>query len=83
MKTTIEIPDALFREAKAAAQYRGVSMKEFLAEAVRAELRRKTAVSAKPWMKAFGSLRTPHSENRKVERIIEKEFECIEGEDWR
>jgi len=38
MRTTIDIPDALFREIKSAAALRGESLKGFLLKAVRAEL---------------------------------------------
>ena len=38
MKTTVEIPDDLFREAKAAAAGRGLSLKTFLTEALKEKL---------------------------------------------
>ncbi len=39
MRTTIDIPDALFRQLKARAALRGETLKECLLRAVRAELR--------------------------------------------
>jgi len=38
MKTTIEMPDDLFRKAKAVAALRGQSMKEWLTELLRREI---------------------------------------------
>ena len=38
MKTTIEMPDALFRRAKAAAALQGLSMKEWLTNLLRREI---------------------------------------------
>jgi hypothetical protein len=38
VKTTVEIPDALFREAKATAAREGISLKEFFTEAVARKL---------------------------------------------
>jgi hypothetical protein len=38
MKTTLELPDALFREAKATAARRGTSLKALFTEALRREL---------------------------------------------
>ncbi len=38
MRTTIDIPDKLFRRMKATASYRGLSMKSFIALAVEHEL---------------------------------------------
>jgi hypothetical protein len=40
MKTTVELPDGLFREAKATAAWRGASLKDFFREAVEEKLRR-------------------------------------------
>ncbi|MEZ5401418.1 MAG: hypothetical protein R2729_17235 [Bryobacteraceae bacterium] len=57
MKTTIEIPDALFRRAKATAAGEGKSLKEFVTEAVAAKLGvREEASQEPPWMGAFGGL---------------------------
>lgn len=85
VKTTVEIPDAIFRQAKAAAAHQGLSLKEFFTDAVRLKLRNQSA-GAKgppPWMKAFGGLRDLHRENRRISKIIEEEFEVVDDEDWR
>ena len=42
MKTTLELPDQLFRTAKATAAERGRTLKEFMTEAVRESCRRAT-----------------------------------------
>ena len=85
MKTTVEIPDPLFRQAKATAAQRGISLKDFFTEAVKAQLRSKAgrATPDKPWRKAFGGLRDIHRENQRVDRLISEEFERIEPEAWR
>lgn len=89
MKTTVEMPDALFRKAKATAAERGVSLKELLTDAVREHLQRGVAdtirhkSSAPPWMSAFGGLRALHKETKKINRILQQEFEQIEEEEWR
>jgi len=85
VKTTMEIPDRLFRQAKAAAAQEGQSLKEFFTEAVRRQLQRRAAESTAnhPWRKAFGGLQDLHRETRRVEHIIEEEFETIDAEDWR
>ncbi len=38
MRTTIDLPDPLFREVKSTAAARGLKLKEFIAEALRAAL---------------------------------------------
>lgn len=87
VKTTVEIPDPIFRQAKAVAAERGISLKEFFTVAVREQLRRTVGDTGKsadpPWKKAFGGLRDLHKENKRIERIIAKEFERIDEEEWR
>jgi hypothetical protein len=36
MKTTVEIPDSLFAEAKTLADYRGITLRQLILEALRA-----------------------------------------------
>jgi hypothetical protein len=92
MKTTVEIPDALFRKAKATAAERGVSLKGLLTDAVREYLNRsgdssksKLSAPAPPpvWMSAFGGLRNLHKETKRINRVLEQEFERIEEDQWR
>jgi hypothetical protein len=85
VKTTIELPDPIFRRAKAAAAAQGKSLKVFFTEAVQQRL---TAASNSPagpkrWEKAFGGLRDLHRENLRIARLIEAEFETIDQEQWR
>ena len=85
MKTTVELPDALFRRAKAVAAERGESLKDFFTEAVSDRLRRQSdpANRVKPWEKAFGDLRDLHKENKRLDKLISDEFGHIEEEQWR
>jgi hypothetical protein len=85
VKTTVEIPDPLFRRAKAVAAYSGISLKDFLTEALREKLRQlgQGAPPEKPWMKAFGGLRELHTETKRIDRVIAREFEQIDEEEWR
>lgn len=43
MRTTVDLPDPLFRKMKATAALRGVSLKEFLLSAVQHELAKKAS----------------------------------------
>jgi hypothetical protein len=81
MKTTLEIPDAIFRRAKSAAAGRGIPFREFVTEAVKDKLVADAKVAEKPWMAAFGKLHHLRRENARISRIIEEEFEQIEAED--
>lgn len=81
MKTTLEIPDAIFRRAKSAAARRGIPLREFVTEAVRDKLGNRGKGMHKPWMEAFGKLRRLRKETSRINRLIEDEFEKIEAED--
>jgi hypothetical protein len=81
MKTTLEIPDPIFRRAKSAAADRGIPFREFVTEAVRDKLATDAKTMEKPWMAAFGKLRHLRKETAKIDRIVEEEFEQIEAED--
>jgi len=81
MKTTLEIPDTIFRRAKSAAADRGIPLREFVTEAVQDKLVTDAKATEKPWMEAFGKLRHLRKETAKINRMIEEEFEQIEAED--
>lgn len=80
MKTTVEIPDSIFRRAKSAAAQRGIPLRALISEAIADKLQIDDA-GGKPWMTAFGKLRHLRKETAKINRTIEEEFEQIEPED--
>ncbi|HEX4076543.1 MAG TPA: hypothetical protein VHX49_14170 [Candidatus Acidoferrales bacterium] len=77
MKTTVEIPEDVFRRAKSAAAKRGIPLRELVTEALKDKLDERPGTNAKPWMAGFGKLRVPRKENARINRIIEREFERI------
>jgi len=81
MKTTLEIPDIIFRRAKSAAAQRGIPLREFITEAVKDKLAGNGATVDAPWMAAFGKLRRLRKETTRINRLIEAEFEQVEAED--
>jgi hypothetical protein len=81
MKTTLEIPDAIFRRAKSVAAELGIPFRELVSEALADKLRAQSDRNSKPWMKTFGKLRHLHKETVRINRIIEQEFDQIEAED--
>ena len=86
MKTTIEIPDPIFRKAKSKAAERGQSLKAFVNEALEQKLvaRATRSRSGNPeWMRGFGGLRRLKKETRRVQARIDATFEVIEPEDRR
>ena len=85
LKTTIDIPDDVFRRAKATAAADGKSLKEFFTTAIQAQLRQRSdaGLLEPPWEKAFGGLRDLCRENRRIERLIKAEFGTIDEDEWR
>jgi hypothetical protein len=84
MKTTLEIPDPLFRKAKARAAERGQSLKDLVAEALQEKLAGRTGQAPPqepPWMQGFGALRRLHRETRRIQASIAEAFDVIEPED--
>ncbi len=80
MKTTLEIPDVLFRKAKSVAAQRGIPLRQLVTEAVQEKL--KTTSEERPWMKHIGKLKHLRSERKQVEKRVEKAFEQIDSEIW-
>ncbi len=78
MKTTLEIPDFLFRRAKSVAAERGIPLRQFVTEAVQEKLR--IAPQEKPWTKHLGKLKHLHKERKQIEQRVEQAFEQIDQE---
>ena len=81
MKTTLEIPDFLFRRAKSVAAERGIPLRQFVTEAVQEKL--KITAQDKPWMKHLGKLKHLHKERKQIEKRVKEAFEQIDQEHWR
>ena len=84
MKTTIDIPDPLFRRAKSKSAERGQTLKEFVAEALHEKLAAnasKVSLGEPAWMHGFGKLRRLHKETVRIQARIDEAFEVIEAED--
>ena len=83
MKTTIELPDDLFRNAKATAARRGTALKQFVQEALQEKLAREKdstgAQLAGVWPVPPPDV--PIEELRRIHAIIEADSEQIDYED--
>jgi hypothetical protein len=84
VKTTIELPDELFREAKATAARRGIALREFVHDALAEKLARENGAG----IESSGTGRwpvpppdIPSDEIWRVQAIIDAEFDQIEPED--
>ncbi|HET8924426.1 MAG TPA: hypothetical protein VFN26_15690 [Candidatus Acidoferrum sp.] len=83
MKTTLEIPDTIFRRAKSKAAQRGISLREFVTEAVKDKLAANAGTGEKSWVKHMGKLKHLHKETEYINRRIEEDSEKIDAEMWR
>jgi len=83
MKTTLEIPDDLYRRTKATAALRGESLKDFVTEALKTHLERQASGSSTQWgwRSVFGKARREDVEA--VDAITAAEFERIDPDEWR
>jgi hypothetical protein len=82
MKTTIEIPDPLFRRAKSTAAECGLSLKQLVTEALQEKLAARTGRNVEPgWMAGFGKLRRLRRETARIQVRIDGLFETVEPED--
>jgi hypothetical protein len=82
MKTTLEIPDAVFRRAKARAAQRGIPLRQFVTEAVEEKLRTASRPGKDPWPGLAIQLQHLRHETSRIHKLIEDEFEQIEPEEW-
>ena len=83
LKTTLEIPDPVFRRAKSVAAARGIPLREFVTEAVKDKLASNAKASERPWVKHMGKLKHLRKESARINRLIEEDSEKIDVEMWR
>lgn len=81
MKTTLEIPDPIFRRAKARAAERKIPLRQFVTDAVAEKLESESRGGVKAVLKLAGGLRHLRKETARINRIIEREFETVEPEE--
>lgn len=82
MKTTLEMPDAVFRRAKSKAAEQGIPLRQFVTQAVEEKLRNSSSAQDRPWMKHVGKLKHLHKEIEQIDQAIEEAFEKIDPEMW-
>jgi hypothetical protein len=82
MKTTLEIPDTIFRRAKSKAAERGIPLRQFVTEAVEDKLKAARTAGQKPWMKHIGKLKGLHKETERINGVIHEAFEEVDPEMW-
>ncbi|MBI3000269.1 MAG: hypothetical protein HYY46_17735 [Deltaproteobacteria bacterium] len=88
MKTTIDIPAKMLRRAEGLAAAKGITLKQLLTEAIEDKLRLGVSPSGahgSPWMRlyrAFAKSEEMRAETRRIQKLMEEEFERINPKDW-
>ncbi len=82
MKTTLEIPDAVFRRAKAKAAEQNIPLCRFVSEAVADKLQANPPNRGNARRALAGKLRHLRKETARIDALISREFERIEPEEW-
>jgi hypothetical protein len=85
LKTTIELPDALLRDAKIAAARKQATLRELLTHALEAALERDGAPNRQTpaWRRSFGTLRHLRADAARVNAAVEATFEKVDAEAWK
>jgi len=85
VKTTLEIPDPLYRRLKVSAAHRGKTVRALVNEALVEKLQTSDggATATPAWRRAFGGLRHLSKETRRIEKTVASEFSRVDPEDWK
>lgn len=83
MKTTVEIPDPLYRQIKARAALKGQTVRAYLTDALKDKIKSEAKNrNKKPgWLKLAGGL--PDKAVREIQDIIDEEFSKIDPVEWK
>jgi hypothetical protein len=76
MRTSLDIPDDLFRRTKSVASKAGISLREFVVAALRERLKQ----SDTSWRDVFGKVNIKHLNG--LDSLVAKEFSRIDLTDW-
>ena len=82
MKTTLEVPDGLYRQIKARAALKGQTIRAFFLDAIQTKLAAERAGVKKTtgWRSVFGKV--PKDDITELQKILDEEFSQIDPEDW-
>lgn len=78
MKTTLDLPDEIVKNARASAAGRGETLRDYVAAAIESRLRREGG--KRGWRSVYGAVR--RSEVAAIDRIVTRDLEKIEPDDW-
>ena len=79
MKTTLDLPDEILKDAAASAASRGETLQDYVAAAVESRLREERP--RKGWRSVFGTARP--DDVAPVDELVSRDLETITPDDWR
>lgn len=83
VKTTLEMPDSLFRRAKASAARKGQTMTAFVTAAIEAKLKSdEQSPEERPWMNFAGAFKDSSDESERILQAIAESCERIDPKEW-
>ena len=83
MKTTLEIPDKMFREVKARSALAGQPMRTFFIAAIEEHLHgmgKANALPEKGWRAVFG--KAPKAAAADIQAVVDREFSTVNLDEW-
>lgn len=84
MKTTVELPDELLRNARLYAAERGKTFKSVLIEALDLLMFNGQSQPTRPgWEALAGAFASDSEETAEIQAYIDREFSRIDPEDWK
>lgn len=83
MRTSIDIPDELFRKAKVRAAEKGLTLKDLIVSGLSKEIEVSTENREAVWGQFFGAFKDNPEVIDELDRVIEEEFGQIDPEDWK
>jgi hypothetical protein len=82
MKTTLDIPDDLYRETKALAALSGRTVKDLITELLKEKIEQeRRSKGPRGWRSAFGKVSAADAD--RVQAIVDDELSRVDAEDWR
>ena len=82
MKTTLDVPDSLYRQIKARAALKGQTIRAFFLDAIQDKLNAERAGGSKDtgWRSVFG--KATKDDISQLQQILDDEFSKIDFEAW-
>jgi hypothetical protein len=83
MRTSIEIPDELFRRAKLRAVADGTTLRELVIRGLSRELTIPLDEREQKLQSVFGAFKDRREAIDEIDQIVQEEFSQIDPEDWK